>query len=448
MRVAIQTDAEKAAEVAMVGWAIEHPNRVLDLDLEGQHFADERLARAWDVIARMADAGEPVTAVTLAKRIEVDRTGDEGAEPILGLVSLLAEAELQAAAFPDKYAAIVRDSWVTRQVLFACSETMEARSRGVESGDLLSLALEKFAAIQVEPADRPVKIGDLVKSRFRRLQEIADAKAKGDRAATGILTGIESLDAVIGGLQREIATVIAGRPAMGKSSVAMTITDNVSAQGIGVHAFNIEDAEDAYADRSLAGRSMVSAERLRSCELERGHLGQLLQAAEELRQRKGWIVESRSRVTAEELVRSVRRRMRENATQVVIVDYVQLLKAPPGTPKQKAFDKTWVAGHAMETLADAAKQDKVSYVVLAQLNRDLEKRPDKRPQLADLKQSGEIEERSKCVLMLYRPAYYGEEDENGQPYPESHLEILVRKNSNGPTGTAMATWDGPTLRVS
>ena len=102
----------------------------------------------------------------------------------------------------------------------------------------------------------------------------------------------------------------------------------------------------------------------------------------------------------------------------------------------------------MHVLADAALQDRIAYLVLAQLNRDCEKRDNKRPILSDLKQSGAIEERSKCVLMLYRPAVYREVDKAKQPYPESRLEIIVRKNNQGQTGRAIAEWHGPTTRVS
>ena len=150
-----------------------------------------------------------------------------------------------------------------------------------------------------------------------------------------------------------------------------------------------------------------------------------------------WRVDSRSGLTAEEIVRSVRRHKRKNGTKLVIVDYIQLIAWPKyaRTPHDALTQ-------IITVLANAAKADGISYVVMSQLNRGVEQRDDKRPLLSDLRESGSLEERSKCVLALYRPNYY---DPNADP---TLAQILVLKNSNGQTGTVDATWDGPTMKLS
>lgn len=429
------SDVEKQAEIAIVGWALQNPRRVSEVDLDWQHFDDKRLADAWGAIADMSLTGESVDAVTVAAHLSREGRADMP-------LSFLTQVELQACIFPDKYAAIVRGAWVTRQVLSACSETIAARGEGVDADDLLSLALEKLAGVQVEQRTETQHIGQLAKQRFGKLADIATAKAKGEAMATGVMTGIASLDRLLGGLQRGIPTVVAARPGMGKSAFAMTVSDHVSSQGAGAHVFSLEDTRDAYTDRSLSRETrVVEAQRIRSCDLNDGDLMRIRNAADVLFHRTRWLVDDRSGITAEEVVRSVRRELKRNNTQVVIVDYIQLLKAPRGTPRQQANDRTWVADHSMHVLADAAKQDGISYLVLSQLNRELERRPDKRPMLSDLKQSGTIEERAKTVLMLYRPAVYDDKA------PQDVLEIIVSKNNNGATGYVEAKWDGPVTRI-
>jgi replicative DNA helicase len=123
-------------------------------------------------------------------------------------------------------------------------------------------------------------------------------------------------------------------------------------------------------------------------------------AMRKLGRRKGWLVDGRSGVTADEIVRSVRRRKRENNTRIVIVDYIQLVKRPARMSPHEALSEI------ITTLADAAKQDGIAYVVMSQLNRELEKREDKRPQMSDLRESGSLEERAKCIVGVYRGSAY------------------------------------------
>jgi replicative DNA helicase len=181
-----------------------------------------------------------------------------------------------------------------------------------------------------------------------------------------------------------------------------------------------------------------------------------------LGQRNSWLFDDRSGITADEIVRSVRRRKKDNRTKVVIVDYIQLVRKPH--PRMSSHE---ALGETITTLADAAKQDGIAYVVMSQLNRELEKRDDKRPLLADLRESGSLEERSKCVVALYRGCVYGEPKRDidfdcecpqntkshyckppSESEFESRVELHILKNSNGRTGKVTAHWHGPTTRMS
>lgn len=439
---ATQSDAERAAEQAVIALGLLQPGRIQDVDLEPWHFFDARWERAWAAMQALSLDGQPVDEVTVAAHLATTGGAWTNAVADLGVVACGPVAVL-----PERYVEIIRSSWVTRKVLAALGEVITARGEGADGEELLSMALQRLADISVGQPGKALSIGELVRERYRQLVELAEAKAKGQVGVTGVPTGIESLDAIIGGLQRGICTVAAGRPGTGKSALGMTVTANASRLGLGVHVFSLEDTRTAYTDRAVSRESGVPAESIRTCGLGRGDLGAIEKASQSLLERSGWLVDDRSGISAEELVRSVRRELRRNATQVVVVDYVQLIVAPPGF--DRPGDKTRVVNHAMDVLADAAKQDNLAYLALAQLNRDCEKRDNKRPILADLKQSGTIEERSKAVLMLYRPFMYREKDpETGCPFPEDHLEILIRKNNHGRMGKAIATWHGPTTRIS
>jgi len=432
------TEAIKQAERSLVGYALLQPKGALDIQLEPYHFFDPRWAKTWGAVRDMAANDEAVDEVSVASRMDAR----EGSRVLLDL----AEASVEPAVLPEQYADLVRDAWVSRQVLGALESVRRASAEGSSGAELLSYALECLARVHVEQPPAAQGIAELVKIRYRELADLAQRKAKGEQAVTGIPTGIWQLDEMLGGLQRGICTVIAARPGMGKSAFGQTVTDHASSRGIGVHVFSLEDTASAYTDRAISRTSGVAAEAIRTCTLEQGHLKRIGDAAQTLYERRGWIVDHRCAITAEEVVRSVRRELGTNRTQVVIVDYVQLLKGPPGF--QSPGDKTAVVDHAMDVLANAAKQDNLSYVVLAQLNRECEKRDNKRPLLSDLKQSGAIEERAKAVLMLYRPSVYREKDQQtGRPYPESCIELLLRKNSHGRTGKVLAEWDGPTTTI-
>jgi replicative DNA helicase len=216
--------------------------------------------------------------------------------------------------------------------------------------------------------------------------------------------------------------------------------------------FSLEDVRATYADRALARGSEVPPETMRSGRLNAVQLENLDRAAHRLWVRKGWIVDDRSGLSADEVVRSIRRRRRENNTQLAVIDYVQLLRHPPRVENTHEAIK-----RNLNTLADAANADGIAYLVMSQLSRTIERREDKRPMLSDLRESGSLEERAKCVIGLYRGSVYGAPKKHVDFNPDSEppseeefakrVDLLVLKNTNGRTGYVRAKWDGPCTRV-
>lgn len=434
------------AEHAVIG-AVLLSNRVLgELALEPGHFYDPRGSYVFEAMRGVAEQGKPVDLVTV--RSELGRMGRlEACEEYLGLAALRVPDEANARF----YAAEVKDAALSRRIQMRLSDVLERAKRADLTGsELLSCAMAALSGIDAEQPDEAATIGQLVKRRLDELGKLIDSREHGDLGLTGAPTGCARLDRLVGGWQYGIVSLVAARPGMGKSSLGLATADASTKAGIGAHLFSLEDSWHAYADRAMSRASNVPAEDIRSGRFTRETMSKVTLGLNDIGRRKGWLVDNRSGITADEIVRSVRRHARENGTRLVLVDYVQLVKRPRHHSTHEELTQV------VETLADAAKQDGMAYVVMSQLNRGVEQRQDKRPQLSDLRESGSLEERAKCVVGIYRGAYYHSDpipgidyDEPGPPPHDfaSQVQLCVIKNSNGATGRVFASWDGPTLRM-
>jgi replicative DNA helicase len=261
----------------------------------------------------------------------------------------------------------------------------------------------------------------------------------------------------MGMLRPEIVTLVAARPGMGKTALLLTLANGVNKSGAGVHVVNLEDGEGSYARRTISLGSGVDTTNMSALSLTKSDMASMMQMAESARKRTGWVVDSTAGKTASEIVRDVRMSANDNGTRVVVVDYIQLIKGESEAGKR---DKKTRLAEAMTIFAEAAKRDNMAYVVGSQLNRDCEKRDDKRPLASDTSGCGELEEMSKAILMIYRPAEYGDKyakgqykgkeypgQTSGQPIPGNVMELLVRKNNDGLTGTVLVDWQPERMRI-
>lgn len=443
-------EAIQQLERSVIGAVLIHPETLALLpSLESQDFSTAHARFTWNAIRNLDAGGSPIDVTTVVD--ELARAGYQGAE----WTAYLGECAITVPTVSNaiEYARRLQDISLRKRVLEGMAEIIaEAGSDPDQRGaEVLTAALRLVSSFDAEQPDAASSIGDVVKRRVKQLEQVAQDRING-RTLTGYPTGVSRLDEKLGGWQPGIVSIVAARPGMGKSSLGLATADACSASGAGVHLFSLEDTESAYADRAMARDSGVTAEAIRSASLDAGQMDGLGNAMRRLGKRKGWLFDGRSGVTADEVVRSVRRHKRDNGTRVVIVDYIQLVRKPARMSTHEALSEI------ITTFADAAKQDGLAYVVMSQLNRELEKREDKRPQLADLRESGSLEERSKCVVGVYRGSVYGKAkpeidyDPKREPAPSEEafartVQLLVLKNSNGRTGKVTATWHGPTTRV-
>lgn len=439
------------AEASVIGAVMIRPTLKGEISLDEDDFHDPRHRVVWGALARLADKHRAIDETTLESELR-----DEGKFEAIGGFALLSHLAnlVPTADNVAHYVEIVRDKRLTRDIILACAE-VAGMGYGYQEGadELLGEAMRRLSEIAVGSGDETSTIGSIIRERFKELGEVAAAKARGEVGVVGLPTGIANLDRKLaGGIQRGIVTVGCARPGHGKSSFGLTVARAVAQAGLGVHVFSLEDTREVYSDRAMAVESYIAAERIRSVDFRDGELAKLGIAAQTywaLRDR--WKVDDRSGIGADELVRAVRRHARENKTALVVVDYIHLLNWPRDARREdQAITRN------MKTLADAAKADRMAYLVLSQLNRECEKRDDKRPRLSDLRESGGLEERSRCVLAFYRGCMYGppggdDKDSHGMPPTEEQwqrrLEIGILKQSQGQTGRVWASFDAPTLRM-
>ncbi len=443
-------EASDQIEQSLIGGIISNPaNLVLLPSLESNDFMNPASRAAFDAIRNLEASGRHIDIVTIGEAMESSGIDGSRAFAFLGECSL---------CFPTignaiEYARLLRDRTIRRRLNESLSEIIESSKRGASGAEMLSAAIAAVSRLDSEQPEDASTIGEVVKRRIAQLEKIDTDRRNGAMTLTGYPTGVDKLDKMLGGWQPGIVSIIAARPAMGKSSLGLATADASSSSGFGAHLFSLEDTESAYADRALSRTSMVPAELMRRSDLDRGQMADVGTAFRKLGQRKGWLFDGRSGITADEIVRSVRRRLKSNNTKVAIIDYIQLVKRPPRISPHEAISEI------ITTFADAAKQDGLAYVVMSQLNREIEKREDKRPQQSDLRESGSLEERSKCIVGVYRGSVYGDpkpkvdwnpDTESAPSFEEFErtVQLLVLKNSNGQTGLVRASWSGPTTRIS
>jgi replicative DNA helicase len=451
------------AEASVLGGIMLRPEILKRLDtVEEPDFYSPKHRVVWQAMLSCADRGAPLDIVSIGA--EIDRLGKAGIFNDGMQRAFLADLQLSvpSAENVQHYVEIIQAHRVVRDLRVRLAECQSALDSADNVGDddfegagAVQWVQRQISTLKTHEADDgTIGIGKLAKQRVAQLEQIAEERASGKRSLTGLPTGVRALDEAIGGYQVGIPTVIAARPRMGKSSLMRDGANAISKAGYGTHTFSVEDLRERFADRVISAESRVPAETLRTCSMNRGEMQEVGYALTRLYQRNGWLINDRS-FTALQVVRCWRRHGEANKTKAVFIDYLQRLRKRDY--RMSDFEHV---SESLDILADAAKQDGIALVVGSQLNRECEKRPNKRPQMADMRGGGPIEEISKCIVGMYRGCVYGDpvdgEDFNVpgapqyRPTPqewERQCELILIKNNDGQEGRVFVQFDGPTTRV-
>src|SRR5688572_2981437 len=424
------------AEASILGGVILRNEVLLQLEtLEIDDFYHHQHKVVFEAIRNLEAAAKPIDVVTLENEV-----AKKGKLEAIGGIAFLGELALRVPTVDNilAYTEIVKDHSQARKLILASSEISEkGYEEGLEIRDYLDDAEAKiFEVTQRKDKTGPEPLKGLVKKVFSSLDE----RFKSSDGITGVPTGFADLDMRTAGLQPTELIVLAARPAMGKTSFAMSIAQNAAtAGGWPCLVFSLEMSSTQLAERMLCSEARVDSSALRRGQLQRQDMTNLTYAAATL-SKAPILIDDTPALSLRE-VRARARRFRSNKELfgtkkfgLILVDYLQLMRGSPQAAKASREQEISEISRGLKSLA---KELECPVVALSQLNRSLEQRTDKRPQLSDLRESGAIEQDSDVILFIYRDVIYNKDTEN------PHVaEVIIGKNRHGATGTVETHFEG------
>lgn len=376
----------------------------------------------------LANAGKPVDVITVAEVLE----GAGSLSRVGGLASIGEIAQnTPSAANIKRYAEIVREHAKCRNLLaLAINIQASCMARGADVTRIIEQADAAMVQLIDAGTDEPTMLYD---GMFDAIQDIDDRST--GRRPSGLLTGIAELDAITGGLEPGQLIIVAARPSVGKTAIALNMVDSVVTQGKSVAFFSLEMTRREIIQRLIALRTGVPVSAMRAGKLE-PEQWDLISASQGKANGQRLHLIDRSSIGVAYVRAAARKIKRQHGLDLVVVDYLGLMRG-------EGQNRTQEIGSLSRGLKGLAKELGAPIIALAQLNRATESRQDKRPMLSDLRDSGEIEQDADIVAMLHR-----EEQHNPAPEWRGLADVMVRKNRNGPLGEMLLTLDGPTMKFS
>jgi len=381
----------------------------------------------FDAIIDLFSKNEPIDLITLTNILRKKKQLDEigGATYLAKLVDTV-----PLAVNAQHYAKIINEKANLRRLIEKANEItkrcFEDSEDVVEVIDFAERSIFEISGDKVGPSFYPISkiIGESIDTLEKR---------QGNKSiTTGVPTGFNKLDTLTSGLQKSDLIIIAARPGMGKTAFALNIARNAAIEAdIPVSIFSLEMSKEQLAMRLLSSEAKVNSTRIRGGFLTKDDWLRINDAAGKLYEAPIYIDDSPS-LTALELRAKARRMKIEKDIGLIIIDYLQLMKTR-GFAERRDLEISEIS----RSLKALAKELDVPVVALSQLNRKLEERTDKRPQLSDLRESGALEQDSDVVMFIYREDEYNKDENNPK---KGTAEILLKKQRNGPTGMSMLTF--------
>ncbi len=381
----------------------------------------------YGAIRDLYDQNKGIDAVTLAeelkRRDQFDQVG--GHDIITEIIE-----SVPTAANAKYYANIVKEKAINRMLIESSTEIIrDGYSNQFTAQELLESAERKvFSIAEDQVRGETLDLKDVVKLAMEMYAMRADS---GGHAVTGIASGFIDLDDKTGGFHPGQLIIIAARPSMGKTALALNISDHVAINtNVPVLFVSLEMGHIEIADRLLCARSRVDGHKLRTgIGMAMREMQQLSKAFNELSADGKMYIDDTPSRSMIQIAASARRSRRRNKVGLLVVDYIQLVDSEETRDSRQ--EQIAKISRRLKTLA---RDLKIPVIALSQLNRAVENREDKRPRMADLRESGAIEQDADIVLLLHRPEYY---DGNDQP---GVAELIIAKNRNGPTDTVKLTF--------
>ncbi len=427
------------AEGSLLGSILIDPTVLNDVQLI-LHGTDDFFKKAngtlYTLMAELYDKYETVDLVQL-EQVAKDRKLLEAVGGVDYLVKV-AQA-VPSAASASHYARLVKDKSVVRQLIAAAGEILhDAHEKPEDPTDILSEAERRIFSIAQQSEQRHAEqLDDLLNDAIRQLEE------NDGRIITGVSTGYPNLDEITSGLQPGEMIIVAARPSMGKTALALNIAENMTMRDVPVALFSLEMSRQQLVQRLLSSRASVSGHNIRRNMLSDRDMAAIIQAADDLMKRPLFIDDTPS-LSITQLRAKARRLKQSHDIGVVILDYLQLM-----TSGKRAESRQQEVSEISRGVKALARELNVPVICLSQLNRAAEQREGHRPRMSDLRESGSIEQDADVVAMLHRESYYHMNDQSWfEQNEDKHnlAELIIAKQRNGPTATVKLTWDNTCTR--
>jgi replicative DNA helicase len=381
--------------------------------LKPKHFYRDAHEKIYEAILTLYEKREPADLVTVPNQLKKMKQIEN-----VGGVTYLTELvnSVPTAANIEAYAHLIKNDAIKRFLISTASDIGELAFDNDEVENLLDKSEQLLYSISQDLTYQDfVPIKDTLEITFERLDELS--KHKG--ALRGVPTGIKGLDRMLSGLQKENLTVLAARPSVGKTSLALNIAQHAAVEGgFGIAIFSLEMGREMLVDRMISSQAGIDNWKISTGNLDEEDFEKYGVAAGELAEAPIFIDDTAG-ISVMEMRTKSRRLMLENKIDLIIVDYMQLVKAPQAESRVQEVSKI------SQGLKNLARELKVPVLAVSQLSRAVEQRGgDKKPQLSDLRDSGSIEQDADVVMFLYRP-----EDED-----KTNAKLIIAKHRNGPTG--------------
>jgi len=413
-------------------------DRVADL-VTGEDFYRDDHRRLWRHIARLIEAAKPADVVTVSESVEASEDKDKtGGPAYLGALAQNTPSALNI----RRYAELVRERAVQRRLAQVATSIAEEALNpgGKEVGQLLDEAESKIFQIAESGARRDqglLEIKPVLAKVFERIDHLYHRDNQSD--VTGVPTGYTKIDQMTSGLQSGDLVIIAARPSMGKTALALNIAEHVAVDnGLPVAIFSMEMSSTQLAMRMLGSIARVDQHKMRTGRLNDKEWGDLSDAMAKLHETPLFIDEGGALTALEVRARARRLKRQYSKLGLIVIDYLQLMAA-----SSQGENRATEISEISRSLKAMAKELDVPVVALSQLNRAVDQRPDRRPVMSDLRESGAIEQDADVIMFIYREVVYKPdlpEDQRGL------AEVIIGKQRNGPIGTIKLTFLGQHTR--
>jgi len=422
----LQPQAIEAEEAVLGSMMIDEnaTNKAITLLGSSHYFYKDSHKKIFDAMLSLSSKNSPIDTVSVSDELKKTKSlkSAGGLYYLTGLVD-----KVPTSANVEVYASIVKEKGILRDLI---SASHQISKKAFDAGDAVGSILDEaeqsiFNLTEQKDTKIYAHIEPILADTVKRLESIAANPG----SVVGVPSGIIDLDKVTSGFQKSDLIIIAGRPSMGKTALALSVARNAAVENNSpVAIFSLEMSSDQLGTRLLASEGKIDQSQARSGRLPKAQWKNINIASGKLAQAPLYIDDTPA-LSILDLRSRARRLKRERNIELIVVDYLQLMQGP------KTENRQYEISSITQSLKALAKELDIPIIALSQLSRAVESRTDKRPQLSDLRESGAIEQDADVVIFLYRPYLYNQKDEE-----KGLAFLIVAKQRNGPTKTVRATF--------